>query len=88
MKLSECQPGRSVVIGARYLRLGYGLTEATVIETRSEPASPGENPAYPNGMVRVRLDPAVWPDSEPWIGPEDLALPLGGPTTDEERTSP
>lgn len=86
MKLEDCTEGREVVIGVRYWALGFGLTRATVIETRPAPDRPEGNPGYPFGMVRVRLaDPSLWSCAEPWIGPEDLAQPLGVPAPGESN---
>ena len=79
MRLSDCTPGREVIIGMKYLFLpggGFGLggVACTVLDTRPPPAQPEDNPAYPYGMVQVRLpDSAEWGCREPWIGPEDLA---------------
>lgn len=78
MKIEDCTPGRTVVIGAKYFEMGIGLTEAIVVDTVPPPARPEDNPSYPYGMVKVRLaDHVRWSCREPWIGPEDLALPLG-----------
>jgi hypothetical protein len=74
MRLEDCTLGRRVQIGGRFL-----LTElnslATIVDTRPAPANPEDNPAYPHGMVQVRLaDRVSWPVREPWLGPEDLGF--------------
>jgi hypothetical protein len=75
VNLADCTPGREVVIGAWFLPgSGLGGAVCTVLDTRLAPAKPADNPAYPHGMVQVRLpDSAEWGCREPWIGPEDLA---------------
>ena len=73
MLLADCTPGREVIIGMKFLFLGLGGVTCTVLDTRPPPARPGDNPAYPHGMVQVRLpDGAQWGCREPWFGPEDL----------------
>ena len=63
----------------RYLMLpggspGLGGVTCMVLDTRPAPENPGDHPAYPYGMVQVRLPDSVeWGCREPWFGPEDLA---------------
>lgn len=73
MRLEDCTPGREVIIGVKYLALGLGGIACTVLDTRPAPERAEDNPAYPNGMVRVRLPDSVqWSCREPWFPPEDL----------------
>lgn len=74
MQLADCTTGREVIIGMRFLWVGLGGVTCTVLDTRPAPEHPADNPAYPHGMVQVRLPDGVpWSCREPWIGPEDLA---------------
>lgn len=73
MNLEDCKPGMRVEIGGRFLLTELNV-HATVIDTRPAPHRPEDNPAYPNGMVQLRLDDTVrWSCREPWFGPEDIA---------------
>ena len=73
MKLEDCTPGLKVIIGVRFWECGLGGLECEVLDTRPAPEDTEDNPAYPHGMVQVRLpERAQWECREPWIGPEDL----------------
>jgi hypothetical protein len=79
MHLADCTPGREVIIGVKYLlnplTRPLGGVRCTVLDTRPAPARPGDNRAYPQGMVQVRLPEGVqWGCREPWFGPEDLGF--------------
>jgi hypothetical protein len=76
MTLEECTPGRMVIIGAGpdgwYLARGLSGYECEVLDAR--PPYPNGNPAYPRGLVQVRLpEECQWECREPWFDPEHLA---------------
>lgn len=82
MKLSECKPGDSVVIGGRYLMTELHCT--AVIIRVVPPTDNGFDTAYPHGMVQVQLpEHCTWAYPRPFIGPEDLAPPFPSEASSE-----
>lgn len=71
--ISECTVGDAVTINHELALLGLQGAHGIITGTRPPPEQPWQNPAYPRGMVQVRLAPGVsWPVDEPWFDPAHL----------------